>query len=421
MDGFDESVGVSGRLTDHVGIGVLTRLLHRDLVDEVLVETGRVEQRVRLLPARVVVYFVLALCLFFGESYEEVIRRLVHGLKFLGNWSDEWTVPTAGALTRARGRLGAEPIRELFERVAVPLAQPGTRGGWLRGFRLMSIDGSTLDVADTTENDDEFGRPCSGSVPGPFPQARIVGLGECGTRAVVAARFGPYRVSENELADQLLPYCEPGMLVLADRNFFSHKRWKAFRETGAELLWRVQENVALPCLEWFPDGSYRSVIATSKARDQAARLSAKTGARVEPVGQPVRVIEYQITNRKDDAELICLITTIVDPGLAPAHELAAAYHDRWEMETTLGEIKTTQRGPGRVLRSKSPELVRQEIWALLLTHYAISDLRREAADDIDEPPQRIAFIRTLRIVRRQVTDQAGFSPSPTPEGNPRHA
>lgn len=419
MDESDGSVGgSSGRLTDHIGIGVLTRLLHRDLVDEVLMETGRLERRVRLLPARVVVYFVLALCLFFGESYEEVIRRLVHGLRFLGNWSDDWTVPTAGGLTRARGRLGAEPIREMFERVAVPLAQLGTRGAWLRGLRLMSIDGSTLDVADTPDNDEEFGRPSSGSKPGPFPQVRIVGLGECGTRAVVAARFGPYRVSENELADQLVGYCEPGMLLIADRNFFGHQRWKLFRQTGAELLWRVAENVALPVLEWLPDGSYRSMVAPWNARDRAARLSAQTGKQVDPVGQPVRVIEYRITNRTDNAEVICLITTIMDWDQAPAHELAQAYHERWEFETMLGEIKTTQRGAGRILRSKTPELVRQEIWALLLTHYAISDLRREAADDIDEPIQRIAFVRTLRIVRRQVSDQAGFSPSPTEQSHP---
>jgi hypothetical protein len=217
----------------------------------------------------------------------------------------------------------------------------------------MAIDGSTVDVADTPENDETFGRPSNGSMPGPYPQVRIVGLGECGTRAVIAARFGPYRMSENELVDTLVPYCEPGMLLLADRNFFGHQRWQLFCQTGAQLLWRVQENVALPCLERFADGSYRSVLSTQNQRLRAARESAKTRQRVEPAGQSVRVIEYEITNRKDETELICLITTITDPNQAAAHELAAAYHDRWEIETTLNEIKATQRGSNRVLRSKS--------------------------------------------------------------------
>ena len=181
---------VSGtRLTDQIGIGVLTRLIDRDLVDDVLAETGRIEKRSRLLPARVVVYYVLALCLFFGDAYEEVMRLLVAGLLFTRAWQKDWQVPTTGAIAQARQRLGAEPLQLLFERVAVPCAQRGTRGAWLGHRRLMAIDGFVLDIPDTKENDKAFGRSGGEKNPAPFPQVRLVGLGECGTHAIVAARL----------------------------------------------------------------------------------------------------------------------------------------------------------------------------------------------------------------------------------------
>ncbi|WP_326709949.1 IS4 family transposase [Streptomyces sp. NBC_01474] len=224
----DGSAAVSGvRLTDRVGVGVLTRLVDRDLVDEVLAETRRTEKRSRLLPARVVVYYVLALCLFFGESYEEVMRLLVNGLRFLGTWRKDWTVPTTGAISQARRRLGPEPLRVLFERVAVPCAQRGTQGAWLGRWRLMAIDGFVLDIPDTPANDAEFGRSGGKANPAPFPQVKIVGLGECGTHAVVAARLGPWRVDEGVLAGQLVSEFEPGMLVTADRGFYAYRLWEA--------------------------------------------------------------------------------------------------------------------------------------------------------------------------------------------------
>jgi hypothetical protein len=228
--------GISGvRLTDRIGLGVLTRLVDRDLVDEVLAETGRTEQRIRSLPARVVVYYVLGLCLFFGESYEEVMRLLVEGLRFARTWRKEWSIPTTGAISQARQRLGAEPLRVLFERVAVPCAQLGTQGAWLRSRRLMAVDGFVLDIADTDVNDAEFGRLGGEKSPAPFPQVRLVGLGECGTHAIVAARIGKARANERALAEGLIPCFEPGMLVIADRGFYSYNLWKAAAESGADL------------------------------------------------------------------------------------------------------------------------------------------------------------------------------------------
>lgn len=403
----------SVRLTDRIGIGVLTRLVDRDLVDEVLAETGRTEQRTRSLPARVVVYYVLGLCLFFGESYEEVMRLLVEGLQFARTWRKEWKIPTTGAICQARQRLGAEPLRVLFERIAVPCAQQGTQGAWLRSRRLMAIDGFMLDIADTNENDAEFGRLGGEKKPAPFPQVRLVGLGECGTHAIVAAQMGMARANERALAEELISDFEPGMLVIADRGFYSYHLWKAAAESGADLLWRMQDGPNLPVVRALPDGSYESFLIDPKIR--ARRNGQRFNGRPvdEPSGIPVRVVEYEVTNREGSDEIFCLITTITDPAEASAPELAAAYGERWEFESSLDELKTHQRGRGGVLRSKSPEMVRQEIWAMLLTHYAVRHLMREAADQADVDPDRLSFMRSLRVIRRQVTGQAGFSPLTT--------
>jgi hypothetical protein len=401
------------RVVDAIGVGVLTRLFHRDLVDEVLMATGRAGQRDRLLPGRVTLYFVLALCLFSSDSYEEVMRKLVQGLRYFGSWADDWHVPTSGALTRARARLGEQPLRELFDRVAVPHARPATRGAWLRDWRLMSVDGTVFDLPDTDENDAEFSRSGTnaGNNRGPFPQARVVGLVECGTRAVTGAAIGHIDTGERELAEQIHDLFEPGMLIIADRNFYGRDHWHAATSSGADLLWRVADHIELPALEFYPDGSYRSVIATANERRRAAGHTQRLGRKIEPEGIPVRIIEYEITNRAKDTELIRLVTTILDPGQVTAMELAETYHQRWTIETVFSEIKTQLRGSEGVLRSKSPPMVRQEIWAFLLTHYAISELRREAADDVNEEVRRTSFLTTLRIIRRDITSPTAFSPS----------
>src|SRR5258708_1750598 len=212
MAGGGQAAVSGGRLTDRIGVGVLTRLVDRDLVDDVLAETGRSGQRSWLLPARVVVYYVIALCLFFGDAYEEVMRLLVDGLGFLGSWRNDWTVPTTGAIAQARQRLGARARRALFERVAVPCAQRGTKGAWLGSRRLMAIDGFVLDVPDTKENAAAFGRSGGAKNPAPFPQVRLVGLGVCGTHAIVAARLDAGRGSERALPEPLAPDFSPGTL-----------------------------------------------------------------------------------------------------------------------------------------------------------------------------------------------------------------
>lgn len=402
-------------LTNGIAIGVLTRLIPRDLVDEVLVQTGRREKRSRLLPARVVVYYVLAMCLFCEDAYEEVMRKLVCGLQFLTSWRPGWQVPTTGAISQARQRLGESPLRMLFARVARPMAVAGTAGAWFHGWRVMAVDGVTLDVPETTANLEGFGKKAHRGGAAPYPQVRVVGLGECGTHAIVAAAIGPWSVYERELLAEIVDEIEPGMLVLADRGYFSYPLWRSVAATGAQLLWRISRNLDVAVQAVLPDGSYLSELTP-----KAMKADLKRGKRFsipEHLRVPVRVVEYTLTNRDDDAEPIRLLTTILDHELAPAVELAALYQQRWEFELTLDEIETHQMAHHKLLRSKSPDLIRQEIWGLLLTHYAVRHLMHEAATSVDSDSDldvdRLSFVRSLNIVRRNVIQQVGFSPSAT--------
>ncbi|MFF5092967.1 IS4 family transposase [Streptomyces niveus] len=392
------------RLSDRIAIGVLTQAFPPGLVDEVIAETGRAEQRSRLLPARVVVYFILAMCLFFGQGYEEVARLLGEGL---GDGRRSWRVPTTAAIGRARRRLGVEPLKALFARVCRPVAVSETVGAWYRHWRLVAVDGTTLDVADTAANEEFFGRHASGRGAGAFPQARVVALAECGTHAVFGAVSGPLSAGEQTLSRQLFPKLGEGMLLLADRGFYGFELWQAARATGADLLWRVRSSAALPVVKALADGSYLSSVHAEADRKQ----------RRNPV--QVRVIEYTLAGHKD-ATVYRLLTTILDPDAAPAADLAALYVQRWEIETTLDEIKTHQRGPRLVLRSKHPWGVEQEIYGFLLVHHAIRHLMHQAALRQGVDPDRISFIRSLRVVRRQVPAQAALSPRQTHPGTDPH-
>ena len=401
-------------LVDVIGIGVLTRLIDRDLVDEAIAVVGRQEKRRRLLPARVVAYYVLALCLFFGDGYEEVMRKLSHGLRGLGSWRKEWVIPTTGAISNARMRLGEEPLRVLFERIAQPMALRSTPQAWLRRWRLMAVDGVIFNLQNTEDNNAFFGR-CGGSNPAPFPQARVAALVECGTHAVVAARIGPWKTQERAQVADLLWAFKRDMLVTADAGFYSYELWKAASATEADLVWRVPVSVDLPVGRVLPDGSYLSCVgdpAQKRRRRDYARKGCQTPVDVDLI--EVRVLEYEIPNRDGRSEFIRLITTILDPVQASAADLAAVYHERWEEESVFDEIKTHQRGGSTILlRSKHAETVRQEIWALLLSHYAIRHLMREAAEQADIDVDRISFVRSFHAIRRQVSDQAAFSPRNT--------
>lgn len=389
------------RLSDHISIGVLTRVFPPSLVDQVVAAAGRTERRHRRLPARVTVYYVLGLALFAQASYEEVMRLLVEGLAWASRWTQAWEVPTKAALCKARARVGSAPVRALFDAVAAPLATPTTQGAWYRDWRLMSLDGTCVDVADTEANARAFGRPGSGRGEGhgAFPQVRVVGVAECGTHALVKAAIGPIRHGEQRLAAQVVGALQPGMLCLADRGFYSFALWEAARRTGADLVWRTKSNHRLVVADRLPDGSYRSTVA-------AIVHGKRHGEAV-----PVRVIEYTLDDpgrRSDDRYR--LLTTILDPAAAPAHELAALYHRRWEFEIALDELKTHQRGPRVVLRSKLPDGVYQELYGYLCVHYALRSLMHTVAVDRDIGPDRLSFTRTLRVARRTTVSHPGFPP-----------
>jgi Insertion element 4 transposase N-terminal/Transposase DDE domain len=392
------------RLSDHISIGVLTRVFPPGLVDEVVAGAGRSERRSRLLPARVVVYYVLGLALYGSSSYEEVIRLMVEGLEWQSGWAQAWSVPTKGALWQARTRLGSEPLRGLFERVAQPLAAAGEPGAFYRDWRVVSIDGTCVDVPDSPANDERFGRPGSGRGQGvgAFPQVRLVGLGECGTHALITVCHGPLADAERTLAAGVLAGLTPGMLCLADRGFYSYALWNQARATGAELVWRMKANARLPVQERLEDGSYLTSIYAAEDRRDADPVTA-------------RVIEYTIAGGVAGAEpqRYRLLTTILDPGQAPAADLAPLYAQRWEFENALDELKVHQRGPRVVLRSKTPELVIQEIYGHLCVHYAIRWLMHTIALEHGHDPDRLSFTRTLRVARRTTGSHPGFSPHDT--------
>ena len=412
----NDVVAAGGRLTDWISLGVLASSVPRDAVDEAVAAAGKGARRSDgKLPPHVMVYFALALALFAEEDYEEVAARLTETLASWGCWDQSWAVPTSGGITQARKRLGPEPLELLFDRVARPVAAVLTRGAFLRDWRLMAVDGFELDVPDTPANAAAFGYPAGGRERPAFPKVRVVTIGECGSHAKVAVQMGPVGgkgSSEQALARRLYRQLEEDWLLIADRGFYNWLDWQAAAATGAALLWRVKAGLRLPVLELLPDGSYLSLVARPTLHDKArAKLiaAARAGEHLDPAqAMRVRVIEYEIGDRDGDGsgELIILITTITGSAAASAQELAQAYHQRWEEETGNDQLKTHLRGPGSVLRSKSPDMVRQEIYGYLLTHHAISALICRAATEADIDPDRVKFLRTVRIIRRRAADPA---------------
>jgi len=394
------------RITDYISLGVVAKTFPLATVKSVLAVSGRGSIRQRELPAHVVVYYVIALALYMHCSYREVLRCLLEGVQWLLGPALKIKVTGKSGISQARTRLGVEPLRQLHDEVVRPIAVEATKGAWYRNWRLVSLDGSTLDVADEKANHEAFGRPGASRGKSAYPQIRFVSMVENGTHVLFGTQLGVYGTGEISLAKGVIPWLRPGMLCLADRQFFGYELWNQARSTGADLLWRIKKNLRLNCEKRLGDGSYLSHIYPSP-KDRRHKTN----------GVRVRVIEYRLEGVAGAEPIYRLMTTIIDSEQAPAGELAALYHERWEIETALDELKTHLRGARIVLRSKTPDLVRQEFYGLLMGHFAIRGLMHEAALKADLDPDRLSFIHAVRVIRRKLP-VLQFIPPRAPESVP---
>ena len=388
------------RITDYISLGVLTTRLPLGQVKSVLEAQGKASQRQRELPAHVVVYYVMAMALFMQVSYREVLRCLLEGLAWLLGPEQSVKITGKSGISQARTRLGWKVLRQLYAEAVKPLAVEATRGAWYRSWRLVSLDGSTLAVADERANRQAFGHPRNQRGAGAYPQIRFVALVENGTHVLFGAQMGGYRTGENTLATEVVGRLQPGMLCLADRGFFSYDLWQRACAGRADLLWRLKKDLRFPVEQVLPEGSYLSHVHPPAGARRAGEAAI-----------PVRVIEYRLEGVPGAEPSYRLLTTILDPGRAPAEELAALYHERWEIEGALDELKTPLRGAQIVLRSKTPDLVRQEFYGLLLAHFAVRGLMHEAALEVGEDPDRLSFLHAVRVVRRKLPHAAAIPPS----------
>ena len=395
-----EAKSAQERLPDRISIGVLARTFPADVLEEVIEAAGVREVRYRRLPARLMMVFTLACWLFMRSGYGLVLSKLADAQALEGQGWGDWQAPWTGSITKAKAKLGAAPFKLLFARTAVPTGTAGTPGVFYAGLRVVTVDGFTLDLPDSDDNAEVFGRGGNGSgEKNPYPQLRALALAESGTRVLLAATYGPSSSGEQRLAQDLLGAMGPGMLVLADRNFASWKLWRAAAATGAALCWRMSASFRLPVLQVLPDGTYISQLRPPRAKD----------------GPPirVRVIEYSMVSTDEHgeqtSELFALATTLLDEQAHAAIDLAALYHARWQAETGIGDLKTAIRGgPEVVLRSQTPTGVEQEFWAMLCVYQAIRELISYAAPaGLD--PGRVSFKRALEAARDSTT-RAALSP-----------
>jgi hypothetical protein len=406
-------------LADLISFGMLAEYVRRDAIDRCAIERDLMPKRSDAkLPPHVMVYFVMGLALWADEDYAAVLTRLQETLEPLGCWDPAWILASTSALTQARRRLGCEVFADVFAQVARPVATPDTRGAFVGAWRAVSVDGFEWDLPDTKANAEVFGYAGVGEGhKSAFPKARVVTLNECADQAPLAAAIGPVvgeGSGEQPLAAALWHALTGEMMLLADRNFYSFGLWSSAADTGAQLLWRVKADLKLAPVRWFEaDGTYLSVVFSPQVRGTTRATilaAAERGEELDP-GQAryVRVIEYTL-DQGEAGELLCLITTVTDPAEASGQLLAAAYSQRWDGSEGAGkQIKTWLRGNGRILRSKSPDMVRQEIWGYLLTHYALAALRCRLATEADIDPDRISFLRTVRLIRRHL-NAAAFPP-----------
>lgn len=391
-------LGPGARLSDYLSVSLLGRVFPMALVNEVLDEHGCNSERVRRFPAAAGVYYCMALSLYPEAAYEDVFAVVADGLAWIRGDAATFTVAKS-SISQLRSKIGQAPLKSLVQRACVPLANPQQHpDGFYAGLRLVAIDGSNLDVSDEASNVEAFGYPGSRTGHAGYPQAQCAILVECATHAIIAAHLGAYRASEWAICQPLLSALAPGMLCLADRGFNGYAYWKAAADTGAQLLWRCANNRQLPVLKALPDGSYLSSIQLAKSGQRTSSMT-------------VRVIEYQLPGLPDAAPRYRLLTTLVDPAKAPALELAALYHERWEVEAVFDELKTHLHARRRTLRSKTAEGTHQEFYGWVLAHYAVRWLMHQAASEHRLKHRNLSFIAHVQLLRRAQPHSGAFPPS----------
>jgi hypothetical protein len=408
------------RLPDRIGIGVLTSMFPPELVDLAIEEWDVREERHRMLPARVMAYYVMACTMFFDDAYGEVWNKLLSGLMWARRYRQRRRVgmqPSAAALAKARVRLGWEVMAQILQTTMARLVAGPDEAPWayFHGLRVLAVDGFTMNVARTPATVAAFGVPGNGGGDGPYPQVRVVALAEVGTRSLQGVQVGPLSDGEQTMARVLWPRLGPGDVVVADRGFLSHADLAAIIAAGADAVMRVKADVDLPVLRVLHEGSWISRIADPAA---SRRLRRKGVAGVDIPGIEVRVIEYTVVGDPDhplgvgaESELFCLVTTLLDPDRYPTVGFPDLYHDRWRIETAIGDVETRLRGgPDVVLRSKSPDMVRQEVYGLLCVYQAVRALMSAGAEHAEIDPDRISFTRTVQAAARHLSDDAAFSP-----------
>ena len=387
-----KNISQGNTATEHLGVGVLALCFPQQRINSIIAACDKTDKRVRDLPAALMVYYVIALSLFPGVAYQSVLRWLLSGLQWLGN--HQFRVACRESLSNARQRLGALPMQKLHEEMALPMAEKSLPGSYFKDLLLVAFDGSTLALQDTAANAKEFGRSSNQNGDSAWPLARFVGLVECGTHLIFAASLGGYRDSEMQLAKSLIPRLRDGMLCMADRLFPGYVLWIQFAATGAHLLWRAKISLTLEKIEVLADGSYLAKWLPQEERKKGSKAVI------------VRVIEYRLTDpgvADDKGEIYRLITTILDPAVATAEELAALYPQRWEIEITIKEGKTILRKGRITLRSKIPELVKQEFWGMILAHYLVRKMMAQAAMERKRDPDELSYEGSIEIIKSTLT------------------
>ena len=383
-------MGTTRRRRDMDGLGVLDAEFPLREIQQILRETGRESKRKRKLPASLMVSYVIALGLMASVGARQVLRHLLDQVR--EDSPVHGPLATEAAITKARQRLGVEPLKELFGRFVRPLAKKWLKSAWYRSWRVVSLDGTTLRVLDTDANEQRFGRPTATRGKTAYPQVRLVGLLENGTRILFAVAFGAYAVAENTLARLVVPRLTKGMLCLADRGFFGYELWNQAVATGADLLWRVKSTLKPGPLERLPDGSYLGSLRRGTIK-------------------PVRIIAFTLTFKNGKCEHYRLITTILDYRRAPAIELAHLYAKRWKIETMFDELKVRIGGPKLLLRSATPDLVEQDVYGLLLAHFGVRHEMIGAAREQGFDPEEVSFVNALHVIIRRLPEMVSFSPS----------